>query len=320
MTKNLKYFLIPLLFSIPAWGGINILKDNLTNFFYWLEMAENPVLLASQEKQLSFQSSIIELRPFRNKNVPDFEISAKSAISVLTDNKGKERIIFEKEKDTELPIASLTKLMTAKIVLDNYDLAKEIKISEEAIAQEGDLGKLSAGQILSVKYLLYPLLMESSNDAAFALADDYEGMTEKVFIRLMNQKSLELKLLKTRFFNSTGLHIEKPNELTNYSTSLEMAKLAETLLKEEPLLWEIVSIQKLDNYGPELMNINKLLGKFPGIVGGKTGYTEKASGTFLLVMEAPRGKGHIINVILGSGDKFLEMENLIGWLYAAYSW
>lgn len=319
MSKNFKYFLIPFLFSIPAWGGINALKDNLTNFFYWLEMAENPVLLAAQEKQLSFQNNIIELRPFKKNNVPDLEIGAKSAISVLIDGKGKERILFEKEKNSQLPIASLTKLMTAKIVLDNYDLSKEIKISEEAIDQEEKLGKLNAGLVLPVKYLLYPLLMESSNDAAFALANDYEEMTETDFVQLMNQKARNLSLFNTKFFNSTGLDIEEPEEITNYSSSLDLALLAKNLLRDD-LLWEILSTPKFDNYGPELVNINKLLGEFPRVIGGKTGYTEKALGCFLLVMEAPRGKGYIVNIILGSDNKFLEMEKLISWLNSAYSW
>lgn len=319
MTKNFKYFLIPFLLSLPVWWGVNALKEDLTNFFYWLEMAENPVLLAAQEKQLSFLDNIRELRPFRNKNVSDFETTAESVISILVDNNGKERVLFEKERDKRRPIASLTKLMTAKVVLEQYDLAKEIEVSKEAVEQEETFGQLKAGEKLPAGYLLYPLLMESSNDAAFALADDYDGMTVKKFVGLMNDNAMKLKLDNTRFFNPTGLDPEEPDKNINYSTANDLAELARGLLPE-PLLWEILSTQKFDKYGPELVNINKLLGEIPGLVGGKTGYTEKAAGCFLLVMEAPRGKGYIINVILSSDNKFTEMEALINWLDSAYEW
>lgn len=319
MNKNLKYFLTPLLFSIPFWLGVNILLERLGSFFYWLEMANNPVLLAAQERQLSFRDYIRELKPVRNENIPDLEIEAKSAISLLVNNQGGERILFEKEKDIKLPVASLAKLMTAKIVLRNYDLSKEIKISKEAINQEENLGKLTAGNKLLVKYLLYPLLMESSNDAAFALANDYDGIAEREFVGLMNQDAESLGLTDTLFFNPSGLDPEKPDRNINVSTASNLAKLAKGLLGEY-LLWEILSTPKINIYGQELFNTNELLGKFPGIIGGKTGYTEKAQGCFILVIEAPKGKGYIINVILGANDRFQEMEKLINWLNQAYNW
>ncbi|MBI2041435.1 MAG: D-alanyl-D-alanine carboxypeptidase [Candidatus Nealsonbacteria bacterium] len=322
MTKNLKYLVILFLLSLPGWWGINILKERSGNFFYWLEMAKNPVLLAAEARQVSFQNHINELKPIHDENIPDLEIGAKSAISILVDNQGKERVLFEKEEDVKLPIASLTKLMTVKIVLDNYDLSKEIKISEEAISQEENFGKLTAGKALSVNYLLYPLLMESSNDAAFALANDYDGMTIKKFIQLMNQESGKLKLTDTKFFNPTGLDPEKPDQDINYSTASDLAELTKDLLPY-PLLWEVLSTPKLDIYGPELVNTNELLGKIPNILGGKTGYTEKALGCFILVTKAPKDKGYIINVILGANgvnSRFQEMEKLINWLGLAYSW
>ena len=324
MTKNFKYFLIAFLAGIPVWWGAGILGERLENFFYWFELSASPQLLAAEERQVSFQNQILELKPLRNKNISEPTILAKSAISLLVNDRGKERILFEKEKDRKLPIASLTKLMTAKIVLDNYDLSKEIKISEEAVNQEESFGKLSAGKVLQVKYLLYPLLMESSNDAAFALANDYDGATEEEFIRLMNEESQELRMTNTWFFNPTGLDSDSENQpdSTNYSTAADLAKLTESLLRES-LLWEILTTSKFDTFGPELINTNELLGKLPGIVGGKTGYTEKALGCFVLVLEAPKDKGYILNVVLGANgttDRFREMEKLVSWVNEAYKW
>lgn len=319
MTKNLKYFLIPFLASIPFWWASNAMEKDLRDFFYNMELTTNPNFLAAQAGQLSLERQIRESKPFRNKNIADLEIEAKSAISILIDNNGRERILFEKEKEKQLPIASLTKLMTAKVVFDHYDLSKKIKISKEAISQEEDFGKLTFGKIYTVEYLLFPLLIESSNDAAYALANDYDGMAEKEFVQLMNEKAGNFKLQNTYFLNSTGLDPEKSDETGNYSTSLDLARLAKATLADK-LLWEILDTQKYDSYGPELLNTNKLLGELPQIIGGKTGYTEKASGCFLLVLKAPKGGGYIINVILGTNDRFSEMEKLVNWLYRAYNW
>lgn len=295
------------------------MEKRLENFFYWFEMANNSRLLTAQANQVAFQNQIMQIKPLRIKNVPDLEISAKSAISLLIDNLGKEKILFENTKDSLLPIASLTKLMTAKIVLDNYDLSKEITVSQEAIKQEENFGKLSAGQTLPVKYLLYPLLIESSNDAAYALVNDYDGVSEKDFVKLMNEDAKKLGMTDTQFFNSSGLEPDLPNPKINHSTAYDLTKLTKSLLAK-PSLWEILATPKFSDYGPELINTNELLGKLPGIVGGKTGYAEKAGGCLLLVIKAPGGKGFVINVILGSDNKFGEMEKLVNWLNAAYIW
>jgi len=318
MTKNLKYFLIPLVLSLPFWWGINNFQVNLQDFFYYREFTNNPQILAAQANQLAFEQSIRNLKPFRDNKVADLEIASRGAISFLLNNYGEERILFQKDIDERLPIASLTKLMTAYVVLENYDLAKEIKISKEAVSQEENLGKLSVGEILSVEQLLYPLLMESSNDAAFALANDYDGMTKEVFVELMNLEAQKLGLENTHFINVTGLDSDDSTE-TNYSSVRDLTMLTQTLLKT-PLIWQILETRQIDLYGAELINSNKLLDRIPEIIGGKTGYTEQALGCFLLVLEAPKNNQYLINVILGAEDRFGEMEKLVDWVNRAYKW
>jgi D-alanyl-D-alanine carboxypeptidase (penicillin-binding protein 5/6) len=316
---KLKLFLFAFILSLPFWLGVNFFEKSLKNVFYWQEISQNPKIFAAQ---ISLEEKLKEMKPIRNKEVEDLEAKASSAISVLFKDSGEERILFEKDIDLKLPIASLTKLMTAKVVLEHYDLSKEIKISKEAVAQEEDFGKLEAGWEIPVKYLLYSLLMESSNDAAFALANDYEGMTREKFINLMNLGAQKLNLQNTHFFNVTGLDTEESGTEMNYSTAADLAKFTQELLKD-PLIWEILSTPEFDLYGPELVNTNELLGEVPGIIGGKTGYTEMAKGCFLLALEAPRGHGYLVNVILGAGNgsyRFLEMEKLIDWAKEAYRW
>lgn len=319
MTKNLKYFLTFLFLSFVGWWGVNILTENLEEFFYWQQFVSNPQILAAQASQIEFDNSVRNSKPLKKNEAADLTINAKSAMAIFLDNRGNERILFQQNPDEKLPIASLTKLMTAKIVLDNYDLSQPVNVSKKAIDQEENLGKLRVGETLSVQDLLYPLLMESSNDAAFALANDYPGMTEEKFIQLMNGEAERLGLSNTYFVDISGLDPEEPVSATNYSSAVDLAKLAQELLKTS-LIWEILSRPQINLYGQELKNTNKLLTTLSGIVGGKTGYTEKALGCFLLVIKAPQEKGLLINVILGADNRFEEMEKLINWLETSYLW
>jgi len=319
MTKSFKFFLIPFVLSFPFWWGINNLQAELLDVFYYREFTHNSKILAAQANQMEFEERIKTLKPLRDGQVPDLTVTARGAISLLINNLGREKILFEKDIDQQLPIASLTKLMTAYIVLEHYDLNKEIKVSKEAVQQEENLGKLAVGEALSVEILLYPLLIESSNDAAFSLANDYDGMTEQVFVELMNLEAQQLGMENTLFSNVTGLDSET-SDPTNYSTVHDLTVLARALL-DKPLVWQILSTSQINLYGPTLTNSNRLLVKIPLIIGGKTGYTEEALGCFLLVLEAPSDHRYLINVILGTNNgRFSEMEKLIEWVNKAYKW
>ncbi|PIV44907.1 MAG: hypothetical protein COS25_02720, partial [Candidatus Nealsonbacteria bacterium CG02_land_8_20_14_3_00_37_10] len=268
----------------------------------------------------------------------------KSTISVLVDGKDKEKVLFEKESNQKLPIASLTKLMTAWVVLEHYyDLSKEITISKLAANQYGDIRKLEEGKTFPAEYFLYPLLMESSNGAAFALANDYEGMTERDFVQLMSRETEKIGLNDTFFDNPTGLDPQESKTEMNYSTANDLVKFTKKLL-EKPLIWEILSLPRYSLYGPELINTNGFLFKedkssslpfaaarvLDGsadwqdrIIGGKTGYTGEAGGCLLLVIKAPKAQGFLINIILGANGKenrFEEMKKLVDWLKVAYKW
>ncbi|MBM3258104.1 MAG: D-alanyl-D-alanine carboxypeptidase [Candidatus Nealsonbacteria bacterium] len=321
ISKRTKTFLSALLLSLPVFWGVNVLEKSLNDFFYWYEVGNNPRLFAAQ---IALEENLMEMKPIRNKAVPDFETEAKSIISVLID---KNEILFEKLPDEKLAIASLTKLMTALVVLENYDLSKEITISKESANQNGNIPKLQEGKTFSVEYLLYPLLMESSNIAAFALANDYNGTAEREFVTLMNNKAKEMGMNDTFFDNSSGLDPEESGTEINYSTANDMVKLVKRLL-EKPLVWQILSTPQYSLYGPELINTNRFLIDDSNIwqdriIGGKTGYTEKAGGCFLLAMESPRNRGTLINVILGVGgteSRFYEMKRLVSWLNQAYKW
>jgi D-alanyl-D-alanine carboxypeptidase len=303
-TRNLKLFLIAVLLSLPFWWGLNIFQQGLEDFFYVKEIEKNPPLFVAQISQNKAESQTIE----------NFAIEAKSAISIEIDLEGKEKIIFEKNTKQKMPIASLTKLMTAIVATEFYDPSLWVQISKDAVEQEEENGNLKVGEILKVEELLPIMLCESSNDAAFALAEviGIEGFTD-----LMNLKAKDIGLMNTRFFNPTGLDPDDPAQPTNYSTAQDLVKLIKYLLKNHPEIIEILTKKEYPLYLENgvlhhiLKNTNKLLGEIPEIIGGKTGFTERAGGCLIEILKSKKPDSYLIIVILNSPDRFGEMKKLI---------
>ncbi len=233
------------------------------------------------------------------------KLDADSAIS-LGFSQGVPVRIFSKEAQKKLPIASLTKLMTALVVLENYELNSKIVISKNAMAQEGEQGRLTLNESLSVKDLLYISLIESSNRATYALSE-VMGLPE--FLSAMNKKSLDLGMINTHFTDSTGLGGQ------SYSTAEDLAKLSEYLFLHYPLFNEIISLKEYNLYvngvlHHRLVNTNKLLGT-AGIIGGKTGWTNEARGCFMVIQKTGPNGNYFVHIVLGAEDRFLEMQKLI---------
>ena len=314
---NLKYFFLTLLLCLPFWWGINLFENNLEEIFYLQEISKNPQIFLAQ---LDLNQGKETVEPFQ-KEVENFQIKAESAISVWLNSKNEEKILFEKDynppttlpqeraPDKVLPIASLTKLMTGFVVLEYYpDLSKIVEISPEAIFQNGDQGNLKVGERLTIENLLYIMLIESSNDAAYTLS---EVISPESFVDLMNFEAKYLGMENTHFVDPMGISPE------NRSTAKDLVVLTKNLLGK-PLIWEILAKPEFNLYTPDgvfhhrLQNTNELLTKIPEIIGGKTGYLPEAKECFLLVLKEPNDKGVIINIILGSeNNKFEEMEKLI---------
>lgn len=238
------------------------------------------------------------------------DIKVASAIAVRVTPLG-EKTIFNKDEEKSLPVASLTKLMTALVVLEKYDLNQEVIVSELALKQEGEQGVLKSGDILSVKNLLYIMLIESSNRASFALS---EIMGPEDFIETMNQTAKRIGLKNTYFKDSSGL------DGASYSTSRDLVVLTRYLFEHYPVFKEIVAQKEFDLYSPsgafhhKLLTTNKFLGQIENIVGGKTGWTTFSKGCFMIIQENPQTKSYVIYVVLGTEDRFLEMEKLINWV------
>lgn len=320
---RLKILLISFLLSLPFWWGVNVLAENLEDFWFQQEIVKNPEILTAAINQKILERKIkkLKLEKLQEERLKNLEIEARAAISVEIDKKGNEKILFEKNSQELLPIASLTKLMTALVIFDldeTYNLSQTIKISKKAVDQEAvsKYDDLRVGESLSVETLLYIMLIESSNDAAFALT---EPIGQQGFVRLMNVYAKHLELENTHFVNPTGLEPDKPQEPKNLSTARDLVKLTKFILKSYPQIFEITANQSYEVLKPDgslhhfiPQNTNKLLGEIPEIIGGKTGWSPEAGGCLLLVLENPNTSKYYINIILGANDRFGEMRKL--WL------
>lgn len=330
MSRNLKFFLVSFLLSLPFWWGINIFQKNLESFFYSLEFEKNPpsfftpldskyltgqvVQIAQNYPEVSEYKTSEYRECSEGENLQNPSIAAAASISVEIDPGGREKVLFEKNAAQKMPIASLTKLMTAIIASEFYHDSHRIEISKAAVSQPEESGNLTVGEILQVKDLLCCMLIESSNDAAFALS---EPASTAGFTDLMNLKAKELGLNNTYFFNPAGIDLDDSTEESNYSTAQDLAKLTKYLLAEHPEILNILSKKEYDLYLENgvlhhtLENTNQLLGEIPEIIGGKTGYTEEAGGCLLLILKGKEPGTYLINVILNSQDRFGEMRQLI---------
>ena len=243
----------------------------------------------------------------------NLKIDALSVISIKIVN-GKEEVLFEENADKVLPIASLTKLMTAFVIFEypkQYDLSETIIISEDVLGINGNYG--FEAKEFSREDLFHAMLIESNNDAAYSLAQNipFEEDGIENFIKLMNNKVEELNLKKTTFTDPTGLS-------ENYSTAREIAELSKTILYKYPDILKIsikpsFNISDISNEFNHLaVNKNELLNKLPNIIGGKTGWTKISGGCIVLIQENEKGE-YFINVILGTDSqesRFKEMEKL----------
>ncbi len=240
-------------------------------------------------------------------------VSARSAILVSAEDGS---VFFEKNADERLGPASTTKLMTALTVRSLVeDPDAVVKIPREAVGIEGSSIYLVAGETLTVRELLWALLLSSANDAATALAIFSAGSTEN-FCAKMNALADEWGLQNTHFSNPHGLSSDD-----HYTTARDLASIARRVL-DDPLLSGIVATYKktipMDGVPDTrlLVNHNKLLRTYEGAIGMKTGFTKATGRT--LVSAAERGGMTLIAVTLNAPDDWRDHTAMLDFGFASY--
>lgn len=225
--------------------------------------------------------------------------------------------LFSQNQDSRLYPASITKLMTALTALDYYSLDQTLTVERLVFGNgEAEMG-LKIGDRVSVKNLLYGLLVPSGNDAAYTIADNYPGGIEN-FIYAMNKKAENLHMESTHFANPSGL--DAPNQ---FSTARDIALMSAAALKSD-LISQIVAtsgITLADVTGKRvynLKNVNQFLNYLYGADGVKTGYTDLAGEC--LVASVSRDGHRLISVVLKSQDRFADSAKLLEWAYRNFSW
>lgn len=242
----------------------------------------------------------------------DISVSARSAV-LCTDGG---LMLYEKNADIPLPMASITKVMTAVVALealakDGTDvteaLKREIQVDKRAVGAEGSSVYLKAGETVTLEMLLYSLMLESANDAALAIAYALFG-SEETFVSAMNEKAAELSMSSTAFKNPHGL-----SEDGHYTTARDYSRLMAYAL-EDPVFTEMIGTKKKifsSENGEKtrvLTNHNRLLNTYKNMIGGKTGFTKLSGRT--LVTAAEKDGTRLICVTINAPDDWNDHTSL----------
>ncbi len=303
MTRNLKFFIL----------SFSLVFFSLLFFNNW-----------SQKIEISFDNDFYtaQITGSLIKDLDlDFNVFASAAIISEINQIGNQKIHFQKLEQAKMPIASITKLMTALVVLENpeiYQKSMPIVFSKKAVSQV-DASRykiLDEGKVFSLETLLNMILIESNNAAAYALA---EVMGESAFVTAMNLKAKEIGMENTFFVNSVGLDGQNG---FNYSTVYDLTKLATYVFQNYPEIFEISKKQTYHVFDinnefyyfiPE--NTNQLLYEIPEILGGKTGWTPRAGQSLLFVFSHPKKDHYFVGVLLNSQDRFRDAKQVIQTIY-----
>ena len=235
---------------------------------------------------------------------PPPQVSAKSA-ALLDGTTGE--CLCEKNGDQRALIASTTKIMTGLLVCEAGDLDRTVTVPETAAGTEGSSMYLKSGETLTRRELLYGMMLHSGNDAALTLAISVSG-SEAAFVRQMNRRACALNLTQTHFANPHGLDSGE-----NYSTALDLVRLAQAALQNEQFR-AVVSTKTITCAGRTLTNHNKLLWRYDGCIGVKTGYTCHAGR--ILVSAAERGGRMLIAVTISDPDDWRDHVSLLDYGFA----
>lgn len=238
-------------------------------------------------------------------NVNALSVSAKSAVLINGDTG---EIIFSKNADKRMSMASTTKIMTGLLLCEYGNFEREITVTPEMVRVEGSSMGLLAGDKVTLHDLLYGLMLASGNDAANVIAFVIGGSVDG-FVEKMNQKAKELGLTNTNFATPSGL-----DDDNHYTTAYELAKITQYAMQNETFAKVVATKKATLNYGNPpykrtLTNHNKMLGFFDDAVGVKTGFTKKSGRC--LVSSARRDGKFVIAVTLNDPNDWQDHTSML---------
>lgn len=273
-------------------------------------------------------------QPVKKETASNLAIpNAHSSLIMDVDTK---KVLYEGDGNERRQIASLTKMMTATLIMEKIsNLDEEVIIDDEAVYSEGTrIGcprsgycisqRLKVGEKISVLSLLKAMLMNSANDAAIALSKHISG-SEEEFVKLMNKKADELGLKDSNFCTSSGLEPEG-REAECYSSAHDIAYIAAYSMKYD-LIWDIMRlptntvITSSDGAcSHTILNTDIVMNEITNCIGGKTGFTPLAGRSLLLAAADPTGKHKIIAVLLDDPYRWQDIKTMVSWVFESYEW
>ena len=319
MVENLAIVLLVFL------SQLGVVSESQNNAEFLTQFIKSEVVeekFVSQESNWNYYNENIKLESklfsLPNRIKDDYiDIDSSSAIAFDTET---DFVLYSKNSNEKMPIASISKIMTALIVLENSELADSVFITENAFQTEGRKEGLSVGEEITVEDLMKIMIVGSNNIAATAFAEHIGGSVDG-FVDLMNQKSEILGLKDTAFYNPTGL--DQKN--MNISTAFDIAQLVDYSM-EISFIWEYSKMRNVvvDSVDGKLIhkvkNTNLLLGKMENIIGGKTGFTDEAGECLVLILNEPETNRNVITVVLNANNRFFQTERLGNWIFDSYEW
>lgn len=288
-------------------GCIRLSTEDAKAVFYFAEK-EMPVLVLEDDAEYRFGSLAAK--------VTNFVLPAVSAKAFLISDLSSGETILEKRAEERLPIASLTKLMTGVVAHEIIYLGRSIKVTPQMLASVSQIFYPVAGESYIGLDLLYPLLMQSSNESAKVLSG---FIGDEVFVQNMKAKAASLQMADTQFADSSGISAE------NVSTASDISKLLQYIYYKRPFLFDISKGVAFENVGlikigdtisiSNLKNVNEFI-RDPDLIGVKNGETSAARQTLATVWNVHTAEGDVpvAIVVLGSEDRKEDTTALLRWL------
>ncbi len=261
----------------------------------------SPVLPAAESRRAAEAFAEPAPDPFCFDDADLINVSASAAVLMEAESG---RVIFSKDPHKMLPMASTTKIMTCLLACELLDPERPVTVTKETVDIEGSSVYLTEGEVLTVKELLYCAMLRSGNDAARTLAKECGGSVEN-FVAMMNLRAKAMGLTRTHFANPEGL--PAPG---HYTTAYDLARLTAAALKNS-VFAEVCATQSVTVCGGKrtLVNRNRLMPVYSGMIGVKTGYTPEAG--HCLVTAAERGGVRLVAVTLCDNDRWSDHRRLL---------
>lgn len=277
---------------------------------------------------------VVQYQPVRKEGAEDLVVTNAHASLILDAESG--TILHYENGKQRRQIASLTKIMTAVMVMENVkDLDELVTISEEPVYIIGTkIGcprsgycisqRLVVGEEISVRNLLRAMLMNSANDAATALGEHVGGTVDN-FVIMMNKRAKELGLTDSNFCTPSGLE-EDGKEESCYSSAYDIARIAAHSMKFKEI-WDTFKlptdtvITSVDGkYSHTLLNTDQLINEMPNLLGGKTGFTPLAGQSLLMAVQDESKKHAIIAVLLDDPYRWQDIRMMANWAFSSHEW